>query len=178
MNKEAIKTQGKQIGLITAGFMGANLVSKVAPLKNEKIKSIIPLALGIAVTMASKNKNVQVIGAGAASFGLLKTVRTLLAGSDPTGANGIEGLADNPAVKKVLDMLIPNLGSIDNIEDADVVSYETYFEPAIVDVPYADTPIQRLPKPSPETTMEGITDPIVEESLLGTEYDYDNELYL
>jgi hypothetical protein len=172
MNTKAIKTQATQVGLVTAGFMGANLVSKVAPIKNDKIKSIIPLALGLAAAMTSKNKNIQVVGAGAASFGLLKTVRTLLMGSDPIGTNGVEGIADNPAVKKVLNMLIPNLGEIEDFEYATGAYDTNYFEPAIVDVPFEEI-----------NGVEGMEEnsllgSIEQDSLVGFDYDYENEMYL
>lgn len=181
MNTKAIKTQAVQVGLVTAGFMGANLVTKVAaPVKNDKVKSIIPLALGLATVLATDNKNIQIVGAGAASFGLLKTLRSLLMGSDPTGTGGIEGIADNPAVQKVLNMLIPNLGEVGNSIDFSPSYYPTtteeYFEPAIVDVPFEEvngvgTPLRGEIE---ENTLLGVE----EESLLGFDYDYENEMYL
>lgn len=169
MNTKTIKTEGMQVLLVSAGFMGANLVSKVAPIKNDKVKAIIPLALGLTTALVSKNKNLKVVGASVASFGLLKTVRTLLMGSDPMGTNGIEGIADNPAVKKMLNMLIPNLGELDDEYEG---GYQNYFEPAIVDVPFEE--INGVGSLEENSLLGSVS----EESLLGFDYDYENEMYL
>lgn len=164
-NVKAIKTQMTEVGLVTAGFMGANAVTKIAPIKNDKIKAVLPLAIGVATVLATKNKTLQSIGIGTASYGVLKTVRTLLAGSDPTAVSGI---ADNPAVKKIVDMLIPNLG------DAGIGyggSHANYFEPAIVDVPFEE--VNGVGSIAEEALLG-----FEESSLLGYDYDYENEMYL
>lgn len=168
MNTKAIKSQAKQVGLVTAGFMGANAITKVAPIQNDKIKAVLPLALGIGTALASKNANLKVVGAGVASYGLLKTVRTLLMGSDPMGTNGIQGITDNPAVKKMLDMLIPNLGNA----DFDGYHQGSHFEPAIIDVPFEEVNgVGMLEEGSLLGSIE-------EEHLLGFKQDYQNEMYL
>lgn len=167
MNTKAIKSQAKQVGLVTVGFMGANAISKVAPIKNEKIKALIPLLLGVGTAMASKNANLQIVGAGAASYGLLKAIREVVMGSDPTAVSGI---ADNPMVKKMLDMLVPNLGDTASI--GMVMDYPTQYEPAIVDVPFEEVNGVGMIE---ENSLLGSVE---EENLLGFDLDYQNEMYL
>ena len=170
MNTTAIKSQAKQVGLVTAGFMGANAISKIAPIKNEKIKALIPILLGVGTAMASKNANLKIVGAGAASYGLLKAVREIVMGSDPTTVSGI---ADNPMVKKMLDMLVPNLGSTGmGMGMGMAIDYTTQYEPAIVDVPFEDVSGIGMIE---EGSLLGSID---EESLLGFDLDYQNEMYL
>ena len=177
MNTENIKTEAIDIGLVTAGFMGANLVSKVVPIKNEKIKSLIPVLIGAGLTFATKNQNLKLAGKAIASYGLLKTLRTLLMGSDPMGTDGIEGIKDNPAVKKMLDMLIPNLGEVGEIDYANE-DYTNYFEPAIIDVPFEE--VEEMDGVSGMGSLEenSLLGSIEQESLVGFDYDYENEMYL
>lgn len=166
MNTTAIKSQAKQVGLVTAGFMGANAISKIAPIKNEKIKALIPILLGVGTAMVSKNANLKIVGTGVASYGLLKAVREIVVSSDPTTVSGI---ADNPMVKKMLDMLVPNLGDTGM---GMTIDYTTQYEPAIVDVPFEDVSGIGMIE---EGSLLGSID---EESLLGFDLDYQNEMYL
>jgi hypothetical protein len=112
-------------------------------------------------------------------------LRSLFMGSDPSGTNGIQGIADNPSVRKVLDMLLPNLGNPEEQSINMQYSSDNYFEPAIVDIPYEEIEeVDEFEEPEELMQMSGVTNGFNEYSLLGFPEDsllggdYDNELYL
>lgn len=179
MEVKAIKAHGMTAGMVATGLIGAHAITSFVPVQNEKIKALIPFAAGATAALASKNKNVQIIGAGAMAYGTIKLLRALLMGNDPSGTNGIQGIADNPSVRKVLDMLLPNLGNTDQYTMNLPYEADNYFEPAIVDVPF-----EEVEDVAEFEQMTGVTNGFDQESLLGFPEDnllgadYDNELYL
>jgi hypothetical protein len=112
-----LKKDGVDLAATVGGVMLGNVANKLIPIENQLVKNAIPLAVGAGGMLAGnamKNGMVKNLGIGMAAYGLLATVRTLTTGSNMPGpgVEGIAGIGDNPMVRKVVDLLIPNLGEV------------------------------------------------------------------
>lgn len=140
---------------VIGGLMVSNAIDKVAPIKNEKIKGAIPIGLGLlAITFGGKQEMVKNAGVGMVSFGTIKTLRTLLAGSEN---GGVGGITDNPTVQKMVDYLLPNLG---NANDYPIV----YHNPSIQEEGQQFR-MEPITMDVDHEVLDGIENPYTEESL-------------
>lgn len=122
INTSNLKSDALNAASTMGGFMAANVIAQVVPLENALIKSAIPLALGLGVTLLTKNSIAKAAAYGAMAHGTLSIVKATLMGDNPVGAR----TAGNPIVKKILDYVVPEgLGSVENGD------YSIHYDPYI-----------------------------------------------
>lgn len=130
---------------VMGGLMVANAVDKLVPVSNEKIKSAIPIAGGITLMSVGGNDMLKNAGAGMLAFGTIKLIRSVIAPKNVYDGQqgGIAGISDNPIIRKVVDYLLPNLGSdeeypiIYNNPNSQLEN-DYSLEPVTMDIPYAE----------------------------------------
>lgn len=126
---------------VMGGLMVANAVDKLVPVSNEKIKSAIPIGGGLILMAVGGNDMLKNAGAGMLAFGTIKLIRSVVAPKNTF--EGIAGISDNPMVRKVVDYLLPNLGSDEEypiIYHNPNSQFENNYslEPITMDIPYAE----------------------------------------
>lgn len=129
------------------GFIAGNVVTKAVPTKNDPTSKGIPAlavkggvtALGV-VGMATNHGFISGLGAGMAMHGGIGVLNDL----KDRATGSISGIADNPMVQKALDLLIPNLGNIEQISsdldmDLDLTprTFDVAYQEVDNDDPYA-----------------------------------------
>jgi len=143
------KVQLKKDGINTASTIGGmvlgNAASKLIPIENGLIKSAIPTVAGgglVVLGNAMKQNWMKGLGTGLATFGVLALINNAVNGQNmpgtsdlPEGTSGIAGIGDNPAVSKIVDILIPNLGSTES--NSDVEEYD-FNNDGVEDINYED----------------------------------------
>ncbi len=134
INTANLKSDALNAASTMGGFMVANVASKVIPLQNNIVKSIIPLALGLGVTLVTENAAAKSAAYGAMAHGTLSLVKATLMGDNPIGAR----TAGNPMVAKIINHVIPEgLGSVERDYSIVFDPYEdvtdAYQEPMLLD---------------------------------------------
>jgi hypothetical protein len=157
-----IKNNGVTALTVTGGVIAANAVTKLVPIDNPMIKSLIPLAVGTA-SLGLDNKHLVNIGIGMACFGVLSLANTLVRGAIPTAdgevMNGLGNIGDNPMVSKIADILLPNLGNVGNAPTEIYQPISDFYE--VEDASYNDLGL--------EDALNGFDDDMAFESLAGDE---------
>ncbi|MDX1350070.1 MAG: hypothetical protein R3279_07480 [Putridiphycobacter sp.] len=107
-----LKSGGIELAGVLGGTMAANAVSKLMPpIGHPIVPKATPLLAGVAGLLLSDNKHIKAASIGMMLHGTLAVANHFLRPAEV----GVSGITDNPAIAKIVDLALPNLGSTEEV---------------------------------------------------------------